>query len=99
MKRLPQDVRKLQEALNDVARIGQQEVLRGLGVAKRQLSKMQQLNRRKDLFAELGRAFYEWHEDGLSENIRSAINETELAEIIHEIREVDTQLSQLDTQQ
>lgn len=98
MKTLPEELKKLQESINDVARIGRQEVIRGVENAKRQLSKMQQLNRRKDLFAELGRAFYEWHEDGLPESIRSLIGETELMEIISEIRDVDEQLSQLDEQ-
>lgn len=95
MKRLPDELKKLQESLTDVARIGQQEVIRGVEVAKRQLSKMQHLNRRKDLCAELGRAFYEWHEDGLPEALRAIINETELSEIISEIREIDQQLSEL----
>lgn len=96
MKTLPDELKKLQESLNDVARIGRQEVKRGVEVAKRQLSKMQHLNRRKELFAELGRAFYEWHEDGLPDSIRAVIGETELSELISEIRDVDEQLGQLD---
>ena len=96
MKRIPDELKRLQESLSDVARIGQQEVIRGVEVAKRQLSKMQQLNRRKELFAELGRSFYDWHEDGLPEPLRKIIGETELSEIITEIREIDEQLSQLD---
>ncbi|MEN9810787.1 MAG: hypothetical protein RLZZ488_2354 [Pseudomonadota bacterium] len=97
MKSIPDELKKLQESLSDVARIGQQEVIRGVEVAKRQLSKMQQLNRRKELFAELGRSFYDWHEDGLPEPLRKIISETELSEIITEIREIDEQLSQLDS--
>jgi hypothetical protein len=97
MKSIPDELKKLQESLSDVARIGQQEVIRGVEVAKRQLSKMQQLNRRKELFAELGRSFYDWHEDGLPEHLRKIISETELSEIITEIREIDEQLSQLDS--
>jgi hypothetical protein len=96
MKTFPDELKKLQESINDVARIGRQEVKRGVEVAKRQISKMQQVNRRKELFAELGRAFYEWHEDGLPEPIRTLIAETELKEIIGEIREVDEQLTELD---
>ncbi|NBO39212.1 hypothetical protein EBU99_11585 [bacterium] len=96
MKGFPDELKKLQESLEDVARIGRQEVKRGVEVAKRHLSKMQHLNRRKDLFAELGRAFYEWHEDGLPDSLKNVINETELMEIISEIRDVDEQLSQLD---
>jgi len=96
MKTFPDELKKKQESLNDVARIGRQEVLRGVDVAKRQISKMQHLNRRKELFAELGRTFYEWHEDGLPEQLRTLISETELKEIIGEIREVDEQLSELD---
>jgi hypothetical protein len=96
MKTIPDELKKLQESINDVARIGRQEVKRGVEVAKKQISKMQHLNRRKELFAELGRAFYEWHEDGLPEQVRTLIGETELKEIIGEIREVDEQLSELD---
>lgn len=96
MKRFPDELKKLQESLTDVARIGQQEVIRGVEVAKRQISKMHQLNKRKDLCAELGRAFFEWHEDGLPDSVRAVIKDTELAEIIAEIREVDEQLSQLE---
>ncbi|MEN9826125.1 MAG: hypothetical protein RI953_1870 [Pseudomonadota bacterium] len=96
MKRFPDELKKLQESLTDVARIGQQEVIRGVEVAKRQISRMQQLSRRKELCAELGRSFYEWHEDGLPEALRAVISETELGEIITEIREIDEQLSQVD---
>lgn len=96
MKAFPDEFKKIQESLNDVARIGRQEVKRGVEEAKRQISKMQHLNRRKELFAELGRAFYEWHEDGLPDAVRAVISETELMEIISEIRGVDEQLSQLD---
>lgn len=99
MKTLPDELKKLQESLSDVARIGKQEVIRGVGVAKRQISKMQQVNRRKELFAELGRTFYEWHEDGLPDSVRKLIGETELAEIIEEIRNVDEQLSHLEVEE
>ena len=51
MKPFPDELKKLQESLNDVARIGKQEVERGVKVAKRQLTKMQHLSRRKELFA------------------------------------------------
>lgn len=97
MKSLPDELKKIQESLTDVARIGQQEVIRGVEVAKRQLSRMQQLSRRKDLCAELGRSFFEWHEDGLPEALRNVIGETELGEIIAEIREIDEQLNKLDS--
>jgi hypothetical protein len=96
MKNLPDELKKIQESLSDVARIGQQEVLRGVEVAKRQISRIQHLSRRKELCAELGRAFYEWHEDGLPEPLRSLIRETELHEIINEIREVDETLQRID---
>jgi hypothetical protein len=97
MKTLPEELKRLQESLSDVARIGQQEVIRGVEVAKRQLSKMQQLNKRKELCAELGRAFYEWHEDGLPDSVRTVIGGTELIEIINEIREVDEELGRLNS--
>ncbi|MFZ9519228.1 MAG: hypothetical protein ACO3A4_02015 [Silvanigrellaceae bacterium] len=97
MKSLPDELKKIQESLTDVARIGQQEVIRGVEVAKRQLSRMQQLSRRKDLCAELGRSFFEWHEDSLPEALRNVIGETELGEIIAEIREIDEQLNKLDS--
>lgn len=97
MKRIPDELKKLQESLTDVARIGQQEVIRGVELARRHLTKMQQLNRRKELFAELGRSFYDWHEDGLPEPLRKIVGETELSEIIAEIRDIDEQLSQFDS--
>jgi hypothetical protein len=97
MKNIPEELKKLQESLTDVARIGQQEVIRGVEVAKRQLSKMQQLNKRKELCAELGRAFYEWHQDGLPDSVKNVIDNTELIEIIGEIREVDEELSRLNS--
>ncbi len=97
MKPFPDELKKLQESLNDVARIGKQEVERGVKVAKRQLTKMQHLSRRKELFAELGRTFYEWHEDGLPDEVRKIFGETELIEIIREIREVDENLSELES--
>jgi hypothetical protein len=97
MKNIPEELKKLQESLTDVARIGQQEVIRGVEVAKRQLSKMQQLNKRKELCAELGRAFYEWHQDGLPDSVKNVIDNTELIEIISEIREVDEELSRLNS--
>ena len=97
MKTIPEELKKLQESLTDVARIGQQEVIRGVEVAKRQLSKMQQLNKRKELCAELGRAFYEWHQDGLPESVKNVIDNTELIEIINEIREADEELNRLNT--
>ena len=86
------DLRRIQESLTDAARIGSQEIKRGVGLAKRQLERVQQIQRRKDLFAQLGRALYEAHLDGLPPEIDTFVRNTEFIEMISEIQELEAQL-------
>jgi len=89
------DWRKVQETFSDAAKIGSREIKRGVDEAKRQIGKMQSLQKRKELFAELGRNLYEAYEDGLPEEIEKFLKETELFEIIQEIEETDKELLRL----
>ena len=56
---------------------------------------MQLLQKRKELFAELGRNLYDAYEDGLPEEIERFLKETELYEIIQDIQETDKDLIKL----
>jgi hypothetical protein len=89
------DWKKIQETLTDAAKISSRELIRGLDEAKRQISKMQLLQKRKELFAELGRSFYDAYQDGLPEDIDRFLKETELYEIIQDIQDTDKDLMKL----
>lgn len=94
MNRLSADLKRLQESLTDAARISSREIKRSVDLAKRQLERVQLVNQRKDLLAELGRTLYEAHGDGLPPLVADYVNETELAEIIGEIKAIDGKLAQ-----
>ncbi len=87
------DLKRLQETLADAARIGAREVQRGVHYARRNLEKVQLVQRRKDLFSELGRNLYDAHADGLPPDVARFLDETEFAEIIAEIRGIDDELA------
>ncbi len=91
----PQNWKKIQEALVDSAKMGSHELKRGLIEAKYQLSKYQLIQKRKDLFAELGRSLYESYEDGLPAEVSKFVRSTELFEIINELRELDHSISEI----
>jgi hypothetical protein len=89
------DWKKIQETLSDAAKMSSREIKRGVDEAKRQIGKMQLLQKRKELFAELGRNLYDAYEDGLPEEIERLLKETELHEIIQDIQETDKDLLKL----
>jgi hypothetical protein len=89
------DWKKVQETLSDAAKIGSREIKRGMNEAKRQIDKMQLIQKRKELFAELGRNLYDAFEDGLPEAAEKFLKETELYEIIQDIHETDKELVNL----
>ncbi len=86
------DWKKIQETLSDAAKISSREIKRGVDEAKRQIGKMQILQKRKELFAELGRNLFDAYEDGLPIEIERFLKETELYEIIQDIQETDKDL-------
>ncbi len=93
--KLPINWKKIQNALIDSAKMSSHEIKRGLNEAKNQLSKFQLIQKRKDLFAELGRSFYEADEDGLPDEIVKFVKSTELHEIINEIKKVDSSIAEI----
>ena len=93
--KFPINWKKIQDAFVDSAKMSSHELKRGLVEAKSQLSKIQLIQKRKDLFAELGRSLYEASEDGLPEEISKFVKSTELFEIINEIKEVDGTISEI----
>jgi hypothetical protein len=88
-------IKRLGDALVDAAKLGSQEISRGMNEARKQVKKVQLVGRRKDLFAELGRALYEAYEDGLPAHVKKFVDATELKEIIHDISQIDEDLSSL----
>ena len=93
--KLPINWKKIQDAVVESAIMGSHEIKRGIHEAKKQLSKFQLIQKRKELFSELGRSLYEASEDGLPEEIKQFVKTTELNEIINEIKEVDFSLAEI----
>ncbi len=91
----PLDWKKIQETLSDAAKISSREIKRGVDEAKRQIGKVQIVQKRKELFAELGRNLYEAYADGLPEEIEKFLKQTELYEIIQDLEETDKELRKL----
>lgn len=91
----PLDWKKIQETLSDAAKISSREIKRGVDEAKRQIGKVQIVQKRKELFAELGRNLYEAYADGLPEEIEKFLKQTELYEIIQDLEETDKDLRKL----
>ncbi|WP_186647295.1 hypothetical protein [Fluviispira vulneris] len=87
--------KKVQESISDAATISSREIKRGMDEAKKQFGKVKLIQRRKELFAELGRNLYEAQQDGLPKEIDNFLKETELYEIILEIKETDEELLKL----
>ncbi|MES2615103.1 MAG: hypothetical protein V4591_06795 [Bdellovibrionota bacterium] len=93
--KIPINWKKIQAALIDSAKMSSHEIKRGIYEAKNQLSKFQLIQKRKDLFAELGRSLYEANHDGLPPEILNFVKSTELHEIINEIKEVDYSIAEI----
>ena len=89
------DWKKIQETLSDAAKISSRELKRGVDEAKRQIGKVQIVQKRKELFAELGRNLYEAYIDGLPEEVENFLKQTELYEIIEDLKETDKELMKL----
>lgn len=89
------DWKKIQETLSDAAKISSREIKRGVVDAKRKIVTIQLLQKRKELFAELGRNLYDAYEDGLPENLNTLLKETELFEIIQDIQNIDKEVIKL----
>ncbi|MBX9839600.1 hypothetical protein [Silvanigrella sp.] len=89
------DWKKIQETLSDAAKISTRELKRGVDEAKKQIGKVQLVQKRKELFAELGRNLYEAYEDGLPEELEKLLKDTELYEIIQDIQNTDKELIKL----
>jgi hypothetical protein len=87
------DWRKIQETLADAARLSSREIQRGVDYARRNLEKVHLLQRRKDLFSQLGRNLYEAHLDGLPPEVERFLAETEFSEIIAELKDVDSEIA------
>ncbi|WGL60647.1 hypothetical protein QEJ31_03395 [Pigmentibacter sp. JX0631] len=89
------DWKKIQETLSDAAKISSRELKRGVDEAKHQIRKVQIVQKRKELFAELGRNLYEAYVDGLPEEVENFLKQTELYEIIEDLKETDKELLKL----
>ncbi len=87
------DWKRIQETLADAARLSSREIQRGVDFAKKNLERVHLVQRRKDLFSELGRNLYEAHLDGLPADVERFLAETEFAEIIGELEDVDAEIA------
>lgn len=76
---------RFQNVILDAARIGKQEIARGVVAAKTKLEQVQLVQKRKECYAELGRAMYEAYKDGLPPEVEKFIRHTEFLEIIKEL--------------
>lgn len=86
--------KRLQETLTDAAKISGRELARSVDFAKRQLARVQLVQRRKELFSELGRTLYEATQDGsLPEEVARYVKATEVNEIVEEIKNIDSELA------
>jgi hypothetical protein len=94
MSKFQKELKKFQETLTDVAKMSSREFSRGVDLAKKQLERVQLVQRRKELFAELGRELYDAHRSGLPDHVVSYFKETEFQEIISEIENLDLELQQ-----
>ena len=95
--RFPGEWRKLQETLADAARLSSREIQRGVDFAKRNLERVHLVQRRKDLCSELGRNLYDAHQDGLPPEVLAFLADTEFAEIIAELKNVDEEIARRTT--
>jgi|GEM_PF-631389 len=84
---------RVQQTVADAARLGSRELQRGMSYAKTNIERVHLVSRRKDLFSELGRALYEAHVDGPPPEVARYLAETEFAEIISEITDIDAELA------
>lgn len=88
-KKLESGWNKVKETLSDAVQIGSREVQRTVKEAKKQIDKFQLVQRRKELFAELGRSLYEMKGDGLPADVEAFLRSTELDEIISDLEKID----------
>jgi hypothetical protein len=95
MEKLPFDWLKIRDTIVDSAKMGSNELKRAINETKAKVNKYQLIQKRKELFAELGRFLYEADEDGLPEEIVKFIKSTELHEIIDEIKQLDLTISEI----
>jgi len=87
--------KKAVDAISDAAKMGSKEFQRTATAAKNRWSKTQLIQKRKELFCELGRCLYEATEDGVPKPVERFLQTTELHEIVMDIKTVDEQIFQM----
>lgn len=92
-KKIESSWNKVKDTFSDALQIGSREVQRSVKEAKKQISKFQLIQRRKELFAELGRCLYEMKEDGLPADVQLFLRSTELGDIMADLEKVDHAIS------
>ena len=88
-------LRKVGDVIMDAAKMGSQEISRGVDEIRYRMKKAKLIQRRKELFAELGRTLYEAHEDGLPKTVKNYVENTELIEIMGDIKQLDLEMQEL----
>ncbi len=90
------NLKKVQEALSDIAKISRIEIQRGVKEAKKQVNKYQILQRRKELFTELGQTFYELTQENNGIEMIALLQNSEISDIISDIHHLDQLLIDLE---
>lgn len=82
---MSQSLQKIQAALIDAAKISKREIVRGMEKARSQIENLQHIQKRKELFAELGRVVFEYSETDAKE-ASPIFEQTEVKNLIKEIK-------------
>ena len=97
MTKLPFDWKKIQDSLIGMAKIGSRELKRGVSQARTKVNSIMLVQRKKDLFSELGQICYETYHlpTGSAEDLTKALSEAECVDIFKEISDIDEKLAEI----
>jgi hypothetical protein len=93
MGTLEDELKRLQDAAFDAAKIGARELKRGVELAKSRIEKLKLVQQRKEFLAELGLVVYEFQQQGT--DAANLFQNPDVQEILSDLENCDKRLAEI----
>jgi hypothetical protein len=88
---LEDELKRLQDAAFDAAKIGARELKRGVELAKHRIERIKLVQQRKELLAELGLVVYELYQQDVQQS--NVLENPDVLEILADLKSCDARIS------
>jgi hypothetical protein len=91
MGSIEEELKRLQDAAVDAAKIGAREIKRGVEMARMRIERVKLVQQRKELLAELGLVIYELHQQNVSQS--EIFTNSDAIEILADLKVCDEKIA------